>query len=361
MELLHNDDAGGHQQQHDDQHDSVLPDKCHAGYLGPGRGIVQFAFARKGGVRGPPCSLYRPPFSSYWSNLRIPCNIWVMVPQVDTRVPGAVEEHVQSLYRKMFPQGDRAFVARVFDWAQECFTGRYDDYLPIDARYHDLEHTLQGTLCLVRLLFGRHKAQAQPQVSERMFQLTLLAILFHDTGYLKKRGDDDGTGAKYTPIHVGRSATFAMEFLSKKGFNASEIASIQNMISCTGVNIDLEGIPFDSELERTLGFALSTADLLGQMAARDYVDKLPILYAEFAEAARYNFGKTRFVFKSPDELMRNTPAFWEYYVWPKINNDFSGLYRYLNDPYPDGPNSYIVRIDQNLSKLRDKLAAVAQA
>ena len=284
-----------------------------------------------------------------------------MVPQVDTRVPGAVEEHIQSLHRKMFPQGERAFVPRAFDWAEDCFTGRYDDYLPIDARYHDLEHTLQGTLCLVRLIYGRHKAQVTPELPERMFQLALLAILFHDTGYLKRKGDEDGTGAKYTPIHVSRSGAFAMEFLSKKGYSEAEISTIQNMINCTGVNVDLEAIPFGSQLERTMGFALGTADLLGQMAARDYVDKLPILYSEFAEAAKYSFGKNRFVFKSAEELMRNTPAFWEYYVWPKINNDFGGLYRFLNDPYPDGPNLYIQRIDQNLAKLRDKLAQVAQA
>ena len=37
---------------------------------------------------------------------------------------------------------------------------------------------------------------------------------------------------------------------------------------------------------RIVGFALGTADLLGQMAAPDYVDKLPVLYDEFVEAAR---------------------------------------------------------------------------
>ena len=57
------------------------------------------------------------------------------------------------------------------------------------------------------------------------------------------------------------------------------------MIRCTGVNAALSVIPFQSEMEKVAGFALGTADLLGQMAAEDYVDKLPILYAEFAEAA----------------------------------------------------------------------------
>jgi len=46
---------------------------------------------------------------------------------------------------------------------------------------------------------------------------------------------------------------------------------------------DVTRLVFRTELEKLVGFALATADLLGQMAAPDYVDKLPILYLEFAE------------------------------------------------------------------------------
>jgi hypothetical protein len=193
-------------------------------------------------------------------------------------------------------------------------------------------------------------------VDERPFQLALVAILFHDTGYLKTADDNEGTRAKYTPIHVGRSASFAKSFLAGKGYGEADIAAVQNMISCTGVATDLQSIGFRNELERTLGFGLGTADLLGQMAAKDYVDKLPVLYLEFAEAARFNNGKpVRFNFKSADDLMRNTPSFWEHYVVPKINHDFEKLYRFLNDPYPDGPNQYIERIEKNMARLRQRL------
>ncbi len=70
-------------------------------------------------------------------------------------------------------------------------------------------------------------------------------------------------------------------------------------------------------MERIVGFALGTADLLGQMAAPDYVDKLPVLYSEFAEAARYSAdGKMKAggFFTSADDLMQKTPLFWENYV-----------------------------------------------
>src|ERR1700749_1978099 len=121
-----------------------------------------------------------------------------MYPPVVTKDPTAVEVEVQAAYLGMFPGGDPMFGPRVFGWAVECFTGNYADYQAVDARYHDFEHTLQGTLCMCRLLHRRQLAGAQPQLTQRMFQLGLLAILTHDTGYLKKRGDNEGTGAKYT-------------------------------------------------------------------------------------------------------------------------------------------------------------------
>src|SRR5579871_1781621 len=125
-----------------------------------------------------------------------------MFPVVDTKDPTAVGMEVQASYLAMFPKGDRFFVPRAFGWILECFTGNYKDYQPIDARYHDFEHTLQVTLCLSRLLRNRLRVKGEPVVTQKMFELSLLAILMHDTGYLKRRGDNEGTGAKYTLVHV---------------------------------------------------------------------------------------------------------------------------------------------------------------
>jgi hypothetical protein len=279
---------------------------------------------------------------------------------VDTKDPAAVENEAQAAYLSMFPQGDPKFVPQALAWFKECFNGSYKDYQAIDARYHDLEHTLQGTLCMARLLHGRHLAHGQPTVTQSAFQLGLLAILLHDTGYLRKRGDIGGTGAKYTLTHVTRSVQFAEEFLEEKGLPVKDIRSVQNMIRCTGVNVDLSRIPFQNELEQTVGFALGTADLLGQMAAVDYVEKLPTLFAEFDESARFYEGKMALTegFSSATDLMQKTPDFWKNYVVPKINNEFWGLYRFLNQPYPSGPNSYLQRVEANIAKVQQKLAAI---
>ncbi len=285
-----------------------------------------------------------------------------MYPPVNTKDPSAVAREAQATYQALFPNGDPLFVSRVFGWAVDAFTGNYRDYQPIDARYHDLEHTMQGTLCMIRLLRGRQAAGVMPRLPQTTFELGLLAILLHDTGYLKQRGDTNGTGAKYTAIHVPRSAEFARQLLAEKGFPETDVHAVQHMIRCTGVDTDLNVIPFQSDEERVAGFALGTADLLGQMAAADYVEKLPILYSEFAEAAKHSTGAKARVsaFTSAEDLIAKTPAFWENYVLLKIERDFGGLYRFLNDPYPDGPNPYLQLIGANIARVRAATTAPAE-
>lgn len=284
-----------------------------------------------------------------------------MFPAVNTRDLFAIQSEAESIFVSLFPEAEAGFVARAFDWTERWFSGRHPGYQAIDARYHDLEHTLQGTLALARLLRGRHFAGVRPVLTPEMFELGLLAILFHDTGYLKLTGDQEGTGAKYTLTHVRRSGEFAKIFLETKGYAARAVLSVQNMIRCTGVNVDLSTIPFTSELERNVGFALGTADLLGQMAAPDYVEKLPVLFQEFAEAALYNGPNSprSISFQTAEDLMLSSPIFWEKYVWPKINGDFGGLYRFLSEPYPDGPNYYLDCIETNLVRLRQLSVALA--
>ncbi len=281
-----------------------------------------------------------------------------MFPPVNTKSPLAVEAEAVAACRAVFPNSKLQFIPRAFRWAVDCFTGHHPAYQAVDARYHDLEHTMQGTLCMMRLLRHRYEAGANPPLTPHLFELGLLAILFHDTGYLKRRDDLAGTGAKYTITHVERSAAFAERFLHEQGFPAGDIRAVQNMIHCTGVDAVLHEIPFQTEVEQLVGHALGTADLLGQMAAEDYVEKLPVLYSEFAEAAQHITDKTHFIcnFSAATDLMQKTPKFWENYVLPKLSHDFEGLYRFLNDPYPDGRNEYLDRIEANMRRIREQIA-----
>lgn len=272
---------------------------------------------------------------------------------VDTGDAQAVEAEVVSVYRRLFREEDTVPVHRTFQWALECFHGRYPGFLTIDAGYHDLEHTLQGTLCLARLLDGRGRSGVLPRINKDVFDLALIAILFHDTGYLKETGDTEGTGAKYTLVHVDRSVDFAGQFMALKGFEPGEILAVQQMIRCTGVNVNLAEIPFQNDSVRLAGYCLGTADLLGQMAASDYPDKLPVLYEEFLEAANFNGGWSANFgpFENAIHLMSQTNGFFTHYVKPKLETDLGGVFRFLTVPYPDGANEYMEKINKNLARV----------
>ncbi|MBN8247032.1 MAG: hypothetical protein J0L84_06265 [Verrucomicrobia bacterium] len=283
--------------------------------------------------------------------------------EVDTTDVQAVRLRVARDYWRLFPAGDQDFVGRVFSEVVDCFQGRHPEFQAIDARYHDLEHTLQGTLCFSTLLRRRAEAGARPVLREETFQLGLLAILLHDTGYLKRREDLEGTGAKYTATHVNRSCDFAERFLAARGFTLRQIQAVQGMIRCTGLGVNIGALQFAGEEERIAGHALGTADLLGQMAAADYPEKLPILYLEFAESAAHNQGRGGSggaAFASAEELIRKTPGFWRHYVLPKVEQDFGGLHRFLVDP-ATGRNQYLDLIEANLERLQRQLAAEAAA
>jgi hypothetical protein len=285
-----------------------------------------------------------------------------MFAPVSTRDPLAVRTAVQAVHLRLFPDADPAFVERAFGWADAAFTGHYADYQAIDARYHDFEHTLQGALCIARLLDGRHRAGALPVISARFFQLGILGILLHDTGYLKRRADTEGTGAKYTATHVQRSVEFAARLLAAEGYPPEDIQAVQHMIQCTGLTTAVGDIPFQTEQEKIMGQSLGTADLLGQMSAEDYVDKLPVLYAEFAEAVKQDRANAGFIarFECAEDLVRRTPVFWSDCARPKLDREFGGVHRFLNQPYPDGPNWYIERIEANMARITGRLEAAAR-
>lgn len=276
-----------------------------------------------------------------------------MSQSIDTKSAVAVAAVAREAFHRLYPDADSDLIDVLFRDVEAMFKGRYLDYLPIDTAYHDLEHTLEATLCLVRLLESRHFAGATPFFTAHHFVIAVASALLHDTGYLKLRSDYEGTGAKYTFVHVIRSCAFAASYLPTIGFKGEEAESIAAIIRCTGPRSDIAHLDFATEIEHLLGSALATADYLGQMATSDYVDKLPILYSEFEESD--NFLGTppgKRAFASAGDLIRKTPAFWEKFVLPRLNRDCMGLYRHLADPQPDGPNPYILAVEENVARAR---------
>jgi hypothetical protein len=274
-----------------------------------------------------------------------------MFPIVDTKDAQAVATVARETLQRLHPQSGTAVINNLFRDVEDMFSGRYLDYLPLDTRYHDFEHTLQAALCLVQLLEGRSLAVLNPGLTARHFEIAIAAVLLHDAGYLKLRSDREGTGAKYTFVHVTRSCAFAASYLPTAGFSNDEVDAVEKAIRCTGPHSDIERIEFAGEIELFLGCALSSADFLGQMAAPDYVDELGFLFSEFVESDDfYHVPVEKRMFHSVGELIAKTPQFWEEFVLPRLSGDYHGVYRYLARPYPDGSNAYIDAVKRNIAR-----------
>jgi hypothetical protein len=281
-------------------------------------------------------------------------------PPVDTKNAAAVTAFVAEKFATMYPGASQAWLQRILHDIEGLFLGQHPDYAPVDCRYHDLEHTLQASVCMVLLMEGRHMAGVEPHIDARQFELAVAAVLLHDSGYLKMRSDTQGTGAKYTFCHVLRSCAFVASYLPTLGSNDYEIEAVLGAINCTGPTKEISRLYFRDPVERVIGCALATADYLGQMAAADYPDELDILFHEFQESDDFiQLPPARRMFKSTQDLMERTPMFWQKFVLRKLENDYQAMYRFLARPYPQGPNPYLDAVERNIAEIKRRTAALA--
>jgi len=263
---------------------------------------------------------------------------------------------IREIYKEHYKNDDIETIKAAFNDLMDLFSGNMKGYLKCDTEYHDIKHTLQVVPPFIGILDGWNKSKKLPKIPKELFDRGIIAVLLHDTGYIKTDNDVEGTGAKYTFVHTQRSADFATSYLSKKGFEKDTINSIKNIIMYTGVVVDYNKLPFNSEEEKIVGYALGTADLLGQMSADDYPEKLPTLYREFEESYDFegidklrNQGMT--VFESADDLIKNTPSFYEGVVKERFKN-MGALYKYLTYHFDDERNHYIEAIEENIKKIK---------
>ncbi len=283
-----------------------------------------------------------------------------MVPPhaVDTKQPAAVLKAVKEAFAGIGAQASFPLLERLFDDVTGMFEGHYPGYQAIDMKYHDYEHTMQATICLIHLLQGRSRTFDRPVLLARDWELSVMAVLLHDSGYLKKTDDLEGTGAKYTFVHERRSCDFAREYLPRMGVTASEIEDICAAIICTGPRSKISQVSFHRDEARQMAFILVTADYLAQMSAADYLEKLPVLYKEFVEAFEFEqIPPEKRPYHSLQQLLEKSTGFWTNYVRPMLDFEAGGVHRYLTTA--GQPNPYLQAVEANLAELQRRLQAGA--
>jgi hypothetical protein len=269
-------------------------------------------------------------------------------------------DKVKGICRNNGQSDDISTIEKTLNDITDLFGGKRKGFQRCDVRYHDFSHSLQTIIPFVDIIDGWNKGRTAPKISKEYLDLGVIAVLLHDTGYIKKEDDIAGTGAKYTFTHIKRSIDFAGHYLGEMGIDVYSIETVQNAIRCTDPAIRFRDIPFRSEEERIIGYALGTSDLLSQMSASDYSEKLPVLYREFREAYQYeglqklrNSGVR--TYRNAKELINSTGEFYNKTVLDRLKS-MDSLYNCISHHYGGTRNPYIEAIEKNIRKIQSSPA-----
>jgi hypothetical protein len=272
-----------------------------------------------------------------------PANFDGLMPMPD---PQAVFDEACRIVAATPVKIDFTKVSRVFADVVKLFRGEYPGYRQCNTCYHNLKHTTDCLLTMARLLHGA--SLNGRRLPARDVTLGLTAALFHDTGYIQTADDLEGTGAKYTLVHVARSVAFMEKYFRQAGFSSRDLDYCRCCIQCTGLEVKIEELRFESPRHREVGWMLGTADLLGQMADQAYLARLPLLYREFAEAHVPGF-------ESELDLLKKTPAFWDFTQF-RLQSALGNVHRYMQDHFRAwlGLNRDVSReiIEENINYLK---------
>ncbi len=220
---------------------------------------------------------------------------------VDCSKPRTVLSDARRFFRAGCPGADFKPVESAFLLAKRLYDGRLQGYLPCAVEYHDYAHAVAVFSASSRLLDGCELAGMGlgPELGSEL----LVAALFHDSGYIREEADPSGTGAQYTKVHVERSAAFVRRERGALGLDEAASGRVARMILATDVAKSWADFAFEDEGERLGAEILASADLLGQMADRVYLEKLLFLYYEFREAGIAGY-------KSAFDILKKTAGFY---------------------------------------------------
>jgi hypothetical protein len=275
---------------------------------------------------------------------------------VQVSSPTAVCKAVRELFQSAWPEESFDLVARAFADFHKLYSGQMPGYHGVDTVYHDMQHSLDMTLAMARLLAG-YERQAEPasRLGAARAVMGLITSLFHDAGYIREIDDTrHQNGAEFTLYHVTRSAKYLATYLPTLGLERW-LPVATRIVHFTGYEVKFDQIHVPDLRDYTVGHLLGTADLIAQMADRCYLEKCrDRLYPEFVlggvATSTSVDGHPRVLYSSGLDLLRQTPTFVRQAREQRLDGEFHGAYRYLEVLF-DGRNPYIEAINRNVAYL----------
>ena len=275
-----------------------------------------------------------------------------MTNTVNVTDPTSVAVAVEGIFLNLFRNANASIIHDAISYVAMLYRGEHPGYLRCDTGYHDLQHVLDVTLASARLMDGYERSQNDSEaLGKELFILGILVALFHDSGYLRIRGVEEGRrGAEFTRTHVSRSAELLRDYMLRVGMGAGAEAASQ-IVHFTGYEIpaDLITVPFPAY--RAIGHLVASADILAQMSDRCYLEKCcDRLFTEFVlggvATKLGDDGNKQIVYASAQDMVIQTPQFYRR-ASKRLDETLMGVYRYAEKHF-GGRNLYVEAIEKNM-------------
>ena len=229
-------------------------------------------------------------------------NIMLLSTLVDMDDPGKVLNEIEFLISEITPNLDNNKIKAVFDDFISLFEGKLSGHLACNTKYHNLTHSTDVALASFRLAHSSF-------VDGRRFQdkhiyLLTIASLFHAAGYIPKKTEMEGTGAKHMLKALNRSIEFIKQYARGLNFSSEDTADLINMVKITEHEIDTTKMTFSSLEVELLSKVLGVGEIIGPFANRTFIEKLEFLYEEYKEGMNFKY-------KDELELINKLIAFYD--------------------------------------------------
>lgn len=261
----------------------------------------------------------------------------------NTRDTPEVEAQVGEIVGSFAPGHDLTRVGGAFELLDRAFDGNLDGYQNLKTLYHNRTHTNEVVLCTARMLHGMQLAGHG--LDGDHIDAALIGALMHDVGYLMSDAEASGTGAQFTASHVMRGVEFARRHLLD--LPPALLEATTKVILLTDHRQHPGWVSFDNLQQQRAAYATATADLVGQMANREYLERVLLLYFEFEEAQIGGFADIH-------DLLEKTTAFYRM-TRGRLDHDLNGmsvcLARHFARQQGVERNFYQESIDRNLDYL----------
>jgi len=267
---------------------------------------------------------------------------------IDHTDPQSILAEVRATLTDAFPEMPLDPITAAFEDIVALYEGRNPEYQACSTGYNNLQHTTDTFLAMARLLHGG--VTLGEAFSPDHAATALISALFHDSGYIQEITDTEGTGAKHTTDHEKRSANLFERYGTSAGMSGENLRIGRLLILSTDLSKSTSSNPDPSPTLSLLCRLMVAADLLAQMAERNYLEKLLFLYREFQEAGIDHY---------PNELdlLNKTVGFYDF-IDQRLEQSAAQIDRFLVAHFKKRWQIPVNLYREAISRQRDYLVSI---